>query len=76
MTPRTNDQCAKANAARRFGIGEKRDRAVKKVLYAAYTQRHLGAKLFSRNTRRLKFTESGSDYYGRCVRPLEDLEAM
>lgn len=35
----------------------------------------LGTKLLSRSTRQLRLTESGADYYERCVTILQDIEA-
>ncbi|MDZ7685910.1 MAG: LysR family transcriptional regulator [Gammaproteobacteria bacterium] len=34
----------------------------------------LGAKLLNRSTRSLRLTETGTDYYERCVAILEDVE--
>ena len=36
---------------------------------------YLGARLFNRTTRRLGLTATGSEYYGFCVRVLDEMEA-
>lgn len=42
--------------------------------YIAELERHLGAQLLQRTTRRLSLTETGSQYYESCRRILADVE--
>lgn len=43
--------------------------------YVAHLEQHLGTRLLQRSTRRLTLTESGSDYYERCVQILADIRS-
>jgi DNA-binding transcriptional LysR family regulator len=42
--------------------------------YVAGLEKHIGAPLLLRTTRRVSLTEAGRSYYARCTRILEDLE--
>src|SRR5215831_19747722 len=42
--------------------------------HVAALERHLGARLLHRTTRRLSLTDDGRAYYERCVRILADVE--